>query len=72
MNPYTIHDTGGCICLVDPGDGTLCIPEILPDCQYHRMAAEQPWNHHIPWNCPTFWDGCNCPGGPFYEDPEGE
>jgi hypothetical protein len=24
------------------------------------MAAEQPWNHGIPWNCPTFWDGCNC------------
>lgn len=32
----------------------------------YRLAAEmQPWNHRIAWNCPTYWDGCNCPGGPY-------
>lgn len=67
--PYTVLDTGGCICAYDPGDGSIAIA-IQPECQYHRMAAEQPWNHRIPWNCPTYWDGCNCEGGPFYDPPE--
>lgn len=30
------------------------------DCGYHNAAAAQPWNHSIPWNCPDYWDGCNC------------
>lgn len=37
---------------------------------YHEAAAMQPWNHRIPWNCPSYWDGCNCEGGPFYSEPE--
>lgn len=37
---------------------------------HYREGAElQPWNHRIPWNCPTYWDGCNCDDGPFYESP---
>jgi hypothetical protein len=31
-----------------------------PDCLYHYAASVQPDNHHIPWNCPTYYDGCNC------------
>lgn len=34
--------------------------DIDPDCPYHRLAAARPWDHRIPWNCPTYWDGCNC------------
>ena len=38
---------------------------------YKMAAALQPWNHRIPWNCPNFWDGCNCEGGPLYDPPPG-
>lgn len=31
-----------------------------PDCKYHQQAAAAPMDHSIPWNCPTYWDGCNC------------
>jgi hypothetical protein len=30
------------------------------DCLYHQQAAKYPSDHSIPWNCPTYWDGCNC------------
>lgn len=23
-------------------------------------AKARPYDHSIPWNCPTYWDGCNC------------
>jgi len=39
---------------------------------YHYAAHLQPWNHAIPWNCPAYYDGCNCPGGPYYTRPEAE
>lgn len=38
-------------------DGSLIIE---PDCPYHQEAAARPMDHSIPWNCPTYWDGCNC------------
>lgn len=73
----------GCICVIlrasadDPsvgyfpnGDGSYDW-NIDPECEYHGRAAAEPWNHAIPWNCPTFYDGCNCEGGPFYRKPEG-
>ena len=31
-----------------------------PECPYHQLAAKYPHDHRIPWNCPTFYDGCNC------------
>jgi hypothetical protein len=34
------------------------------NCSYHRLAAQFPLDHSIPWACPTFWDGCNCTGDP--------
>lgn len=36
---------------------------------YSYGAEMQPWNHQIPMNCPTYWDGCNCEGGPYYQMP---
>jgi hypothetical protein len=49
-------------------DGCTCGGhEVRDDCMYHYAAALQPWNHRIPWNCPSYYDGCNCEGGPFYE-----
>lgn len=32
----------------------------LPGCAYHAAAARNPRDHRIPWNCRTYWDGCNC------------
>jgi hypothetical protein len=55
--PATVSMLGGCIC---PGT------DISPGCSYHQWAARQPWNHLIPWNCPTYWDGCHCHGGPYF------
>lgn len=58
----------GCICVIPDGqpygytqnpDGSVTW-RIDPDCEYHRVATEHPDDHRIPWNCPTFWDGCNC------------
>lgn len=36
--------------------------ETGPDspCDYHAYAAQHPDDHRSPWNCPTYWDGCNC------------
>src|SRR6266568_4818949 len=61
IRPLTTQDSLGCIChrRIDPAM-----------CPYHLAAKLQPWNHRIPWNCPTFHDGCNCEDGPFYERPE--
>ncbi len=50
--PLTVLDTGGCTCnphAPDPGN-----------CLYHYAASIQPDNHRIPYNCPTYYDGCNC------------
>jgi len=50
-----------CICpspRLDPEDGSEW--EISPSCPYHAAAAERSFDHSIPWNCPTYWDGCNC------------
>lgn len=48
---------GSCTCIAVPGyDG----PIQWEDCPYHRAAKERPMDHSIPWNCPTYWDGCNC------------
>jgi hypothetical protein len=51
-----------------PLSGCTCTPpDNHPDgwnsdgtCDYHNLAAEHPDDHTIPWNCPTYWDGCNC------------
>lgn len=37
---------------------------------YKYGAGLQPWNHQFPWNCPSYYDGCNCEGGPYYDRPE--
>ena len=49
-------DCGGCTC------GATCRPGFTPseDCAYHLAARLQPGNHSIPWNCPAYYDGCNC------------
>lgn len=60
--PLTSAEIGGCICYAGGSEG------IKPGCGYHAAAKRQPWNHRIPWNCPTYWDGCNCPGGPYFVD----
>jgi hypothetical protein len=58
------NESGGCICsgLNDPKE-VMKDPtkwRIDPDCIYHQMAKKYPKDHSIPWNCPTYWDGCNC------------
>ena len=52
VRELTIADTGGCTC-------GICTA-VDPDCMYHYAAELQPGNHKIPWNCPTYYDGCNC------------
>jgi hypothetical protein len=54
VRPLTIREFGGCTC--DPHT-----PDLV-NCLYHYAAALQPDNHRIPWNCPTYYDGCNCTG----------
>ena len=62
MSEYDIHDVryqySGCSCSY----GAYVEGEVYPkpDCDYHNVAKAQPLNHRIPWNCPTFYDGCNC------------
>lgn len=60
--PLTVRDVGGCIgCAHTPKpDGVGYDWEIRPDCPYHLAASLQPDNHRIPWNCSTYYDGCNC------------
>jgi hypothetical protein len=52
VRPLTIGDCGGCTCQPYGPDCDSCL--------YHYAARLQPDNHRIPWNCPTFYDGCNC------------
>ncbi|MFA7267040.1 MAG: hypothetical protein WC054_12075 [Candidatus Nanopelagicales bacterium] len=58
-----IHRDKGCICpRPEPlPDGTFAW-EISDTCEYHATAAKYPMHHGIPWNCPTYYDGCNCDG----------
>jgi hypothetical protein len=51
VRPLNGGDYPGCSCRTH---------EIDPDCLYHYAASVQPDNHTIPWNCPTYYDGCNC------------
>lgn len=56
VRPLTVADIGGCTC-------GFCERGADPDyenCLYHYAAQLQPDNHRIPWNCPTYYDGCNC------------
>ena len=55
VRPLTIRDSNGCTCNPHQPDVDACL--------YHYAARLQPWNHRIPWNCPSYYDGCNCPGG---------
>jgi hypothetical protein len=53
QRPLTSDDSGGCTCK-NPHQPN-------PNrCLYHYAAQLQPDNHRIPWNCPTYYDGCNC------------
>jgi hypothetical protein len=58
------NKSGGCICSrLNPPEQVIKYPEewkIDPKCIYHKMAKKYPKDHSIPWNCPTYWDGCNC------------
>jgi hypothetical protein len=40
--------------------GCTCGGNDIASCMYHYGASLQPGNHRIPWNCPTYYDGCNC------------
>lgn len=64
--PLSVQDTGGCTCRW----GAEKKHKVSKDCMYHYAASVQPWNHRIPWNCPAYYDGCNCEGGPRYDRPE--
>lgn len=58
-------EVGGCTCQRFDSETKKCTYGHAP-CRYHEAATRQPWNHRIAWNCPTFWDGCNCEGGPYF------
>lgn len=67
--PLSVGEVGGCTCQRFDSESRTHTYRNAP-CSYHEAAERQPWNHHIPWNCPTYFDGCNCDGGPyFYEAP---
>ena len=58
---YDSQTAHGCIC-PSPGknpDGSWDW-KIDENCNYHATAARYPDNHGIPWNCHTYYDGCNC------------
>lgn len=75
VRPLTSRDTLGCTCNAHTRARSVvaCTTDAhepdFENCMYHLGASLQPWNHRIPWNCPTFYDGCNCEGGPFVERP---
>lgn len=50
----------GCKCKSTRNDDGTFTWNLRTDCKYHTQAARYPSDHTIPWNCPTFWDGCNC------------
>lgn len=54
------HAHGQLLTSADAGGCTCGGHEIRESCMYHYAARLQPDNHRIPWNCPTFYDGCNC------------
>ena len=77
--PLTLSEVDGCICVIkdgdpygytDNGDGTYTW-RINPECGYHQAAAAQSWNHRTPWNCPTYWDGCNCDDPDYGRESDG-
>lgn len=53
-----LHVAHGCTCrsAADLGEPWA----VSPECEYHATAAKYPSYHAIPWNCPTYYDGCNC------------
>jgi hypothetical protein len=62
--PLTIQEVGGCTCQCFDPETKLCTYGNA-ECNYHASAERQPWNHRIPWNCKTYYDGCNCEDGPY-------
>lgn len=52
----------GCVCVTPSRIAAAggAMPTILPGCEYHEVAAAYPNDHAIPWNCPSYYDGCNC------------
>jgi hypothetical protein len=52
---------GGCTCQRSTGESHVYDLGVDSACGYHAAAAQNPDDHRIPWNCPTYWDGCNCP-----------
>lgn len=71
---YTVEPSPhhmGCECGQHEGYGffrELNTWKISPECPYHAYAAANPDSHAIPWNCPTFYDGCNCNNPDWYKD----
>jgi hypothetical protein len=65
VGQLSMRDVPGCACdlIAAAKTGEFVLN---PDCLYHLAARLQPDNHRIPWNCPTYWDGCNC------DEPVGE
>lgn len=67
--------SGGCICPIprQKADGSFDW-KIRDDCRYHVFALKFAGDHRIPWNCPTYWDGCNCasPTGVLTQMREGQ
>jgi hypothetical protein len=66
--PYPVHPPRsevihGCTCQKFNPDTQKHEYDLGVDskCDYHRYAALHPEDHRSPWNCPTYWDGCNCP-----------
>ena len=51
----------GCVgCKAEKKSDGSYLWTIDPECPYHKAAAASPQDHSIPWNCPTYHDGCNC------------
>lgn len=57
---YREYRYGGCICSAINPPKSNGKWKIDPKCRYHQLAKAFPCDHSIPWNCPTYWDGCNC------------
>lgn len=64
-------EVGGCTCQRFDSETKKHTYGHAP-CRYHEAATRQPWNHRIAWNCPTYWDGCNCEGGPYFYTADAE
>jgi len=58
---YDSQTAHGCVCpSPDRNPDGSWDWKINENCNYHAVAARYPHNHAIPWNCPTYYDGCNC------------